>query len=199
MRQSRRDPVRTTAAVCVVVGLLVTAFALANILFGGGEDTAAAADASSLPANPSVDTPAYAAPADGLGLGPTDESSPGAGGGGGAATFPGAGADLQGLGGKGGVKGLPVMRITMSMTSAAPIAYVGYVVPTSRDDATGTVMSPGTSWSLTTSGYGPPDYAQLFSLAGPAGVPITCTITVNGEVTEQRTTSGPYDQLFCQG
>jgi hypothetical protein len=87
----------------------------------------------------------------------------------------------------------------LSMTSAAPIAYVGYIVPTSLDHSTGTVTSPGTSWSLTTTAYGPPDHAQLFSLAGPAGVPVTCTITVDGRVTETRTTSGPYDQLFCQG
>jgi hypothetical protein len=195
MRRARRDRTRTAAAVAVVAGLAVMGFALSTLLVGGSD-----ADAGSRPettvAVPSVDVPEYVAPSD---VADVDRATSPAAQPSGVPGFPGAGADLRGLGGKGGVKGLPKMRITLSMTSAAPIAYVGYIVPTSLDHSTGTVTDPGTSWSLTTIGYGPPDYAQLFSLAGPTGVPITCTITVNGEVTEQRTTSGPYDQMFCQG
>jgi hypothetical protein len=193
MRRIKRDKTRSAAAAAVVVGLLVMGFALSTLLFGGSDDASAADQPVALP---SVDTPAYVAPDD---LGGVDPAASPAGGLTGLATFPGAGVNLEGLGGKGGIKSLQKMKITMTMTSASPIAYVGYIVPTSLDHATGTVRNPGTSWSLTTIGYGPPDYAQLFSLAGPTGVPVTCTITVNGKVTEQRTTSGPYDQLFCQG
>jgi hypothetical protein len=182
--------------VAVVVGLLVIAFALSTLV---SERTEAASGGDATTAPPSVDTPEYAGPGDSALNRPTGtpgDASPA----GGNPSFPGAGVlDLKGLDGKGGIVGLPKQKIVLSMTSAAPIAYVGYIVPTSLDNSTGTVTSPGTSWSLTTIGYGPPDYAQLFSLAGPAGVPVTCTITVNGKVTETRTTSGPYDQLFCQG
>ncbi len=197
MGQIRRDRTRTAAAVAAVTGVVVMGFALSTLLFGGSEADPRAETTLDVP---SVDTPAYVAP--------TDPAEAGAGAGGdtspasgltGIPAFPGAGATLTGLGGEGGVKGLPKMRITLSMTSAAPIAYVGYIVPTSLDNSTGTVKDPGTSWSLTTIGYGPPDYAQLFSIAGPTGIPVTCTITVNGKVTERRTTTGPYDQMFCQG
>ncbi len=196
MRRTRRDTTRTAATAAVVAGLALMGFALSTLLVGGSHadprpDTTLGV--------PSVDTPAYAAP---TAPGDVDQAASPAGeptGSPAVPGFPGAGATLTGLGGKGGVKGLPKMRITLSMTSAAPIAYVGYIVPTSLDHSTGTVKDPGTSWSLTTIGYGPPDYAQLFSIAGPTGIPVTCTITVNGKVTERRTTTGPYDQMFCQG
>lgn len=196
MRRTRRDTTRTAATAAIVTGVTLMGFALSTLLLGGSDPDPRPETTLGVP---SVDTPAYAAP-DEPGdareaVSPEGEPT----GVPGVPAFPGAGATLTGLGGKGGVKGLPTMRITLSMTSAAPIAYVGYVVPTSLDDPTGTVENPGTSWSLTTIGYGPPDYAQLFSIAGPTGVPVTCTITVNGKVTERRTTTGPYDQMFCQG
>ena len=193
MRRTRRDTTRTAATAAIVTGVALMGFSLSTLLLGGS-------DADPRPdttlAVPSVDTPTYVAPAE---PGDAREVVSPEGGSPGVPAFPGAGATLTGLGGEGGVKGLPKMRITLSMTSAAPIAYVGYVVPTSLDHPTGTVTDPGTSWSLTTIGYGPPDHAQLFSIAGPTGVPVTCTITVNGKVTERRTTTGPYDQMFCQG
>jgi hypothetical protein len=115
---------------------------------------------------------------------------------------PGDGTGLglpSGLQGSGGTKGLPEQRITLAMRSTAPIGTIGYVVPTSLDHSHGVVEDVGTSWSLTTTGYGAPDHAQLFAQSGPTGAPITCTVTVNGTVTESRSTSGPYSQLFCQG
>lgn len=197
VRRVRRDRVRSAAAAAVAVGLLVIAVVAVSLVVGRGDGTPG--DDARV-AVPSVEPPEYAAPDD-LGLADQDVDAPEAttparSG----ATFPGAGLpDLEGLKGEGGILGLPRKKVVLSMTSAAPIAYVGYIVPTSLDRSTGTVTSPGTSWSLTTTAYGPPDHAQLFSLAGPAGVPVTCTITVDGRVTESRTTSGPYDQLFCQG
>lgn len=192
MRWIRRNKVKASAAAAIAVGVLAMLLAVTNLLSSGPE---AATQAGTPTSQPSIDVPAYTGTAD---VGDADQStSPALTG---IPSFPGAGAaDLEGLDGQGGIVGLPKERIVLTMTSAAPIAYVGYVVPTSLDNQTGTVMDPGTSWSLSTIGYGPPDHAQLFSLAGPTGVPVTCTITVNGTVTETRTTSGPYDQLFCQG
>lgn len=105
----------------------------------------------------------------------------------------------SGLPGGGGTKNLPKQRITLAMTSTAPIGVIGYIVPTSLDHSYGVAEDVGTSWSLRTIGYGDPDYAQLFAQSGPTGAVITCTVTVNGTVTESRSTDGPYSQLFCQG
>ncbi|MFL6157719.1 MAG: hypothetical protein ACJ72D_16615 [Marmoricola sp.] len=96
-------------------------------------------------------------------------------------------------------KNLPRHKIVMRVTSDAPIGTVGYVVPTSLNESSGIVRNIGKSWSLTTTAYGDPDYAELFMQAGTRGFPITCTITVDGRVTEHRSTEGPYGQLICQG
>ncbi|RNL62182.1 hypothetical protein EFK50_10305 [Nocardioides marmoriginsengisoli] len=107
--------------------------------------------------------------------------------------------DMPGLQGGSIYKYLPKHKVTMRITSEAPIGTVGYVVPTSLKNSSGIVKNVGTSWSLTTTAYGDPDYAQLFMAAGSRGYPVYCTITVDGKVTEQRHTEGPYGQLICQG
>jgi hypothetical protein len=107
--------------------------------------------------------------------------------------------DVPGLQGGSIYKYLPKHKVTMRITSEAPIGTVGYVVPTSLKQSSGIVKNVGTSWSLTTTAYGDPDYAQLFMAAGNRGYPVTCTITVDGRVTEHRSTEGPYGQLICQG
>ncbi len=94
---------------------------------------------------------------------------------------------------------LPKHVVTMRVTSEAPIGTIGYIVPTSLRNSSGVVKKVQNSWGLTTTAYGDPDYAQLFVYAGPRGFPITCTITVDGRVTERRTTEGPYAQMICQG
>ena len=106
---------------------------------------------------------------------------------------------FPGLGGSGYTLNTPRRKVTLSVSSSSRIGTVGYIVPTSRTDSYGTAKNVGTSWSLTTGAYGPPDYAQVFVQAGPSGDPVTCTITVDGKVTERRSTSGPYGQLLCQG
>jgi hypothetical protein len=115
---------------------------------------------------------------------------------------PGSGTvtgSFSGLPGSGGAFSVRARRITLSATSSEPIGVVGYFVPTSRDRPSGTARGVGASWSMSTLVYGPPDYAQMFLQAGPSGATITCTITVDGKVTEQRSSAGPYGQLFCQG
>ena len=119
--------------------------------------------------------------------------------------FPGAGLTLPplapppGLAGKGGSVGLPKMRVTMEVFSAQPIGIVGWQVPTNPDTPTGISRGVGTHWSKTVIAYGRPDYARIFFGAGPSGTPVTCVITVNGKVTERRSTDGPYGRTMCQG
>lgn len=129
-----------------------------------------------------------AAPSDG---GP--EGLPGSGGG-----LPGLGAP-PGFGGTGGGVSLKEQRIHLQVFSRQPIGVIGYLVPTSLDKPSGTVRGVGTSWSMRTVAYGKPDYARLFFRAGPSGTPVSCIITVNGRVTERRSTSGPYGATMCQG
>jgi len=96
-------------------------------------------------------------------------------------------------------KFLPKHQITLRVTSEAPIGTVGYIVPTSLRNSSGIVKNVKNSWSLTTTAYGDPDYAQLYLQAGARGYPITCTILVDGRVAERRSTEGPYGQMVCQG
>lgn len=106
---------------------------------------------------------------------------------------------MPGLAGGSIYQYLPKHTVTMRVTSEAPIGTIGYIVPTSLRNSSGVVKNVKTVWTLTTTAYGDPDYAQLFMQAGARGFPITCTITVDGKVTERRSTEGPYGQLICQG
>lgn len=107
--------------------------------------------------------------------------------------------NMPGLQGGSVYKYLPKHHVVMTITSQAPIGTIGYVVPTSLHNSSGIVKNVGTFWSLATTAYGDPDYAQLYMQAGARGYPVTCTITVDGHVTEHRSTEGPYGQLICQG
>jgi hypothetical protein len=106
---------------------------------------------------------------------------------------------LAGFAGSGLYWSLPKHHIVLSVTSPGQIGTVGYLIPTSLDKADGVAKHVGTSWGLQTIVYGRPDYARIFLQAGASGVPISCTISVDGRVTEHRATSGPYGQLMCQG
>lgn len=166
------------------------------------------ADALGVPAQPSL-TPLTELPA----ATPTPTATPSAKPGSGIPK--GAAAGFSGFGG-GGIKGgstmtlpglqggsyykyLPKHHIELSVTSEAPIGVVGYIIPTSLRSSSGVAKKVGTSWHLSTTVYGSPDYAQLFMQAGARGYPLTCTIKVDGKVTERRSTDGPYGQLVCQG
>lgn len=108
-------------------------------------------------------------------------------------------ADLPGLPGRTLRASLPPLDLRITLTSRSPIGIVGWTIPTSRDRASGQTTVSGGSWSLSTVVYGRPDYARVFVQAGATGDPITCTIAVEGRVTERRATAGPYGRLMCQG
>jgi hypothetical protein len=90
-------------------------------------------------------------------------------------------------------------RVVLSLRSPHNLPFVVYNIPTSRDHQSGKRTDLAESWSLATTVYGKPDYAQLFTWTGPEGYPITCTITVDGHVTARLTTHGPWGKIFCQG
>jgi hypothetical protein len=92
---------------------------------------------------------------------------------------------------------LPTHSLVLEATSASPISGVAYLIPTSADDSYGKALKVGTAWSLRTSVVGKPYYAALFVQAGAAGVPITCTIVLDGRVASKLTTSGAYGRQVC--
>ena len=184
-----RHPLVVIAAVLAAVALVVVLL-LAGL--GGGDSDGARATPTATPSP----TPSAV---DGVDA-ETDEASTGMGTGGspdGATSSFGGGPG--GLAGEGASLSTTTRRLTMSATSDEPIFVLGYQAPTSNDAAYGRVESPGRSWSRSTTVYGPPDYAQIFLQAGPRATTITCTVTVDGRVTDRRTATGPYAQLFCQG
>lgn len=117
----------------------------------------------------------------------------------GPATVGNALMDQPGLPGGSLYANIPKHHVELSVTSAAPIGTVGYIVPTSLHESHGIDRNVGTSWSLSTIAYGRPDYARIWVQAGPRGEPVTCTITVDGRVTAHHSTDGPYGQMMCQG
>ena len=115
-----------------------------------------------------------------------------------AGNFPGLGAP-PGLSGEGMSQSLPSHRMTLRLTSPNPIGWTGYIIPTSTQHPEGSSFVEGNSWSLSTTVYGDPDYGVVFLQAGADGRPATCEITIDGQVTDRRTTKGPYGTVWCQG
>ncbi|MCW2800919.1 MAG: hypothetical protein JWQ70_2391 [Aeromicrobium sp.] len=107
------------------------------------------------------------------------------------------GSLVTGIPGSGSSNPAAKHAITLRVTSPSAIVFVKYYVPTAK--LNGVDYPVGKSWSLSTTVQGPPDYAQLFLQANGNGDPITCTISVDGKVTDKRTTGGPYGQILCQG
>lgn len=107
--------------------------------------------------------------------------------------------NFTGLGGSGYTGRYNGHSLTFTVTSEDPIGTWGYIVPTSTDHSYGLDETTRTSTSVTTTVYGPPAYARVFVQAGYEGTAITCTITVDGRVTDQRTARGRYVQAMCQG
>lgn len=113
-------------------------------------------------------------------------------------TFPGLGAQ-PGISGDSEIFSLPKHTLTIRLTAPQALGLVAYVIPTSTDHPQGSHVESGRTWSLTTTVYGNPDYAVVYLQAGAGGKPETCEITVDGRVTERRSTDGPYSTMWCQG
>lgn len=110
-------------------------------------------------------------------------------------------AAKEGAGMTGGSRliSLPKHQLVVRVTSETEMFRVGYVVPTSLEKSYGVEYDVGRTWELRTVVYGKPQYARIYLQAGPYGIPVKCTITVDGKVLERRETEGPWGQLICQG
>lgn len=90
-------------------------------------------------------------------------------------------------------------QILLRVTSAGPIARLGYLIPTSPDHSSADMRDVRSPWTLRTIAYGNSGYAEVFIQTDSSGTPITCSITVDGKVTSMRTTSGVYGRQVCEG
>jgi hypothetical protein len=88
-------------------------------------------------------------------------------------------------------------RLVARVWSAAPVYAVGWLIPTSLDHSYGKDMHPGRSFTIDTRVSGRPKYALLWIYAGASGAPVTCTISIDGVVRSEQTTSGPYGRQVC--
>jgi hypothetical protein len=94
---------------------------------------------------------------------------------------------------------LPTHALLLRVTAAGPVGKLGYLAPTSPDASYGIVTPTGANWSLRTTVLGRPHYAAIFVQSGASGTAITCTVSVDGVVTDTKTTSGAYGRTVCVG
>lgn len=123
----------------------------------------------------------------------TTASAPGLGGG-----LPAGGAPV-GLLGHGFVGHGPHHSLTATVSGGDPLGRVYYIIPTSNEYRRGYHDTYATSWSLSTTVWGSPRYAVVGVQANYKGTPVSCTISVDGHVTDHRTSRGPYSVIWCVG
>jgi hypothetical protein len=187
---------RTRQGKWVLILLACAAVILVGLLGGGF--------LSSPAASPSVSPPAAA----GTGLNPTPHPSPTASSGKASpkATATGLVTDpvatlraqfpdnpLNHL------RGAGLHDLVLSASSPEPIAVIGYLVPTGLGAPYGSVKTHSTHWSNRQQAIGKGYLAAIFVQTGRSGAPITCTISVDGKVTNTETTSGAYGRAVCLG
>jgi len=97
------------------------------------------------------------------------------------------------------LRGGELHEVTVSASSAGPMPVIGYLVPTGMGSAYGSVGGHRSPWSLHEQALGSGYLAAIFIQAGRAGLPVTCTVTVDGKVTSSETTSGGYGRAVCLG
>ena len=93
----------------------------------------------------------------------------------------------------------PTHRLVLTAWSSQDIGTVGYLVPTSANDAYGSAKNVGARWSLHTTVTGDPDYAVFFVGAGPSGATVHCRLSVDGKVLDTASTRGNYGRGVCIG
>jgi hypothetical protein len=121
--------------------------------------------------------------------------------GGAVKAFPSAGMGNIGPGlvGSGGVNGLPPHRVVIEAGSDGPLLGVGWRIPTANGARKGKDLSYKNWFRHSTTAFGKPDYAQLYTRVGPDSSVVWCTVTVDGKVVEHEEVHGPWGGVFCQG
>jgi hypothetical protein len=114
-------------------------------------------------------------------------------------TVPGGGPTVT-LGSGGGGLHLTgnVHRLVVRVHSKEPIrTTIGYFVPTSPDIPYGKAKNVGNSWTVRTTVTGKPHYAIIWIYGAKDGTPVTCSLTLDGQLAVRKTTVGPYGRQIC--
>ena len=90
-------------------------------------------------------------------------------------------------------------NVTVSASAPGHMAVLGYLVPTGLGSAYGVVHTRQHSWSMSEQALGKGYLAAVFIQTDRSGIPITCTVTVDGKVTSTQTASSPYGRAVCIG
>lgn len=90
-------------------------------------------------------------------------------------------------------------NVTISASAPGHMAVLGYLVPTGLGSAYGAVHTNRPYWSMSEQALGKGYLAAVFIQTGRTGIPITCTVTVDGKVTSRETASSPYGRAVCIG
>jgi hypothetical protein len=90
-------------------------------------------------------------------------------------------------------------NVRISASAPGHMAVLGYLVPTGLGAAYGAVHTNSHSWSMSEQALGKGYLAAVFIQTGRSGIPITCTVTVDGRVTSRETASSPYGRAVCIG
>jgi hypothetical protein len=90
-------------------------------------------------------------------------------------------------------------QVTISASAPGKMTVVGFLVPTGLGEAYGSRNGAYRHFSLSQQALGGGYLAAMYLQTGKSGIPITCTITVDGKVTSTQTTSGSYGRALCLG
>lgn len=90
-------------------------------------------------------------------------------------------------------------QVHISVSTPGSISVIGYLVPTGLGSTYGVVHPKHGPWALNEQALGGGYLAAMFIQTDKAGSPMTCTITVDGKVTNTQTTSGSYGRAVCLG
>jgi hypothetical protein len=72
-------------------------------------------------------------------------------------------------------------------------------VPTGLGSTYGVVKRHPKSWSVSERALGRGYLAAVFIQTDRSGAPVTCTVSVDGKVTDRETASGAYGRTVCLG
>lgn len=98
------------------------------------------------------------------------------------------------------LRGTGVHHVTLKTTTPlGKIPVLGFLVPTGMGSAYGSLNGQRSPWTYSEQALGPGYLAAIFIQTGATGLPITCTVSVDGKVTSRETASGAYGRAVCLG
>lgn len=101
--------------------------------------------------------------------------------------------------GSGSSKSLPRHHIVLAARSDGDMMAVGWWIPLADGQRQAGKTDPGREFEHADYTYGDADLGRILAYGGPTSRKTSCTVTVDGKVTEHQSARGPYAQVFCQG